>query len=225
MILVPDLREAMPAEPLDEFGRLLSLAIEPRSDAWFALRAGRVTASRFKEACAGGAGKTADRYARQLACERLIGVVGGYTNSAMQRGADMEGEAMAYYMGYYDEEILPIGFVEMSAVAGATPDGWIGDDVVFELKCPDRHHVHAEYIMRDDVPPEYRAQVQGQMMVTGAHRCVFATYHPDFPDPYKIWRVVVQRDNAYIETMIDKLQGFCASVEKYYQELKLKGNA
>ena len=105
--------------------------VEQGSDAWFAARAGKLTASRVKALVA----KTKSGYSTsranmitQLALERMTGVVEPtYSNAAMQRGTDLESEARDYYAFERDVSVTEVGMVihpepEYSFIT-CSPDG------------------------------------------------------------------------------------------------------
>jgi putative phage-type endonuclease len=116
--------------------------MEQRSEAWFATRAGKVTASRIADLLARtktGWGASRKNYAAQLVAERLTGAVEqSYTNAAMQWGTDQEPHAREAYCQHMLCAVEEIAFVDHPsiAMAGASPDGLIGADGLVEIKCP-----------------------------------------------------------------------------------------
>ena len=64
------------------------------------------------------------------------------------------------------EDVVEVGLVTNSDLEGqhASPDGLISDDSGFETKCP-QPATHAKYLSEGRLPPEYKPQVQGSMMV------------------------------------------------------------
>jgi hypothetical protein len=77
------------------------MQIDQRSPDWFAVRCGRVTASRVADVIAktkSGYSTSRANYAAQLVCERLTGTVEpSYSNAAMQWGTDKEPDARDAY--------------------------------------------------------------------------------------------------------------------------------
>ncbi len=88
---------------------------------------------------------------------------------------------------------------------GCSPDGIIGDDGTAELKCP---YNRAKWFTAEreglTLPAENRAQVQGQLWVTGRKWCAFCYFNPRVA-PYGInpllW-VRVERDDDYIDSIL-----------------------
>ena len=145
--------------------------IEQRSDAWFEARIGKVTASRVADVIAKtktGFSTSRDNYMAQLVCERLTGQkADGFTNSAMQWGTETEPLARAAYESLKDVLVDEVGFVPHPSIimAGASPDGLVGDDGLLEIKCPNTA-THIETLLSQTVPGKYNTQMQFQMACT-----------------------------------------------------------
>src|SRR5690606_24261981 len=111
-------------------------------DEWLASRAGKFTASRMADLTAKtktGWGAGRKNYIAQLVAERLTGQCSpSFTNSAMQHGIDTEPEARAAYEFHCDADVVEVGFIDHPEIemAGASPDGLVGDDGMIEIKCP-----------------------------------------------------------------------------------------
>ena len=182
------------------------------TDEWFAIRLGKATSSNFAKVLAKGQGKTRKAYMLKLAAERLTGEIqDSYSNSNMDWGSEHEGEARRHYETIRGMSVEQVGFVEFDDDVGCSPDGLIGDDGLLEIKCPNTT-THMEYIIADKLPTTYKAQVQGQLWVTGREWCDFVSFDPRM-DSNKMFCVRVERDQNYI----DNLQ---YEVEKFVKELK-----
>jgi len=167
------------------------------SEAWFQARLGIPTASRFSAVMAkgrgGGESATRMTYMRELAGEILTGEpMQAYSNAHMERGKEMEPEARSAYEMIQDVDVQEVGFVRAHG-AGASPDGLIGDDGLVEIKTklPGRL---IECHDRGEMPSEHRAQVQGQLWITGRAYCDFVAYWPSLP----LFIDRVERDESYI---------------------------
>jgi hypothetical protein len=193
---------------------------------WHAARCGIPTASSFDKVMAVGRGNsesvTRRNYIAQLVVERLTGKQpgGGFENASTRQGKEREPLARrAYYLktGNLVEEV---GFCLDDEIAcGASPDGLVEDDGGLELKCPEIN-THMEYLLRDGMPPEYRWQVQGNLMVTGRKWWDFCSYNPDFPEHLQLLVRRVRRDDIAIMTLRHELKKFLAEVEA--KELTLR---
>ena len=130
------------------------------SPEWLAIRLGKATASRMADICARtrtGWGASRANYKVQFICERLTGMAHeGYTNGAMSWGVEKEPDARRAYEFMRDETVTEVGFVEHPtiAMAGASPDGLVGEDGLIEVKCPISGDPH-----RDPSRPEGAGQI------------------------------------------------------------------
>lgn len=149
--------------------------LEQRSDEWFRVRRGLVTASTVGKLITGKLLKPADNdYSRaftaQLVAERVTGhTEPSYTNEHMWRGILHEQFAVDAYTLARDVQVESCGFIvrtEDDWTLGYSPDGLVGDDGLIEVKCP-QPKVHLRTILEDRVPPEYMPQLQAGLLVTG----------------------------------------------------------
>ena len=103
--------------------------IQQGTDAWKALRLGKVTASRVADVIAktkSGWGASRANYMAELIAERLAGEpTASYTNAAMQWGTATEPEARSAYEFRTDLTVEEIAFVEHPKIlmTGCSPDG------------------------------------------------------------------------------------------------------
>lgn len=177
--------------------------IEQYSDAWFAARLGRVTASRVADVVAKtktGWGASRVNYMAQLIAERLTGAPGeSFSNTAMKWGTETEPEARTAYEFRVDADVVPVGFVEHPTVAmsGASPDGFVGEVGLIEIKCP-LTATHIDTLLGQSVPGKYVTQMQWQMACAGRAWCDFVSYDPRMPEAMRLFVRRVERDDALI---------------------------
>jgi len=198
---------------------------------WLQERVGIATASRFADILATiKSGEAADRrnYRAQLVVERLTGkpAENGFTTQAMRDGTEREPIAKMLYevrTGHFVEEV---GLLRHQIIeCGASPDGLIGEDGGLEIKCP-LAATHLKYMRLSsaEAPPEYVAQIQGSLLVTGREWWDFCSYNPSFPPNLQLIVRRIKRDNAYIDRLASEIDKFMnevrADVEsaKTYQE-------
>jgi len=180
-----------------------ALDCEQGSPDWFAARLGIPTASEFSTVMAKGEGKTRSKYMRRLAGEVLTGEpMETYTNAHMERGKLQEDEARNFYAFDQDAEPLRVGFIR-NGRKGCSPDSLIGAAGGLEIKCciPD---IQIERLERGDMPPEFRAQVQGGMWVAEREWWDFMSYCPKLPPLI----VRVNRDHGYIANLAGEVERF-----------------
>jgi len=199
--------------------------MEQRTEAWFAARAGKATASRIADIIArtkSGPSASRQAYAVQLALERITGQrEDGFTSAAMQRGTELEAEARASYEAERGELVQEVGFIDHPAIAmaGASPDGMVGSYGLLEIKCPDSKQ-HLEYLRLQTVPAKYKPQVQWQMACTARAWCDFVSYDPRFPEGLQLHIVRAQRDAEYIEELEAEVAAFLSEVEQIVADIE-----
>lgn len=186
---------------------------------WFQVRLGIPTASRFKDVMAKGRGgwesKTRSTYMRQLAGERLTGEpMETFTTAAMERGQLMEPEARMAYELLRDVQVQEIGFITDHG-AGASPDGLVGDDGLIEIKTK-KPELLIDLHERGDLPPEHRAQVQGQLWISQRSYCDFVGYYTGMP----IFIHRVDRDEDYIAALADEVRQFNDELDRMVEKMR-----
>jgi hypothetical protein len=192
--------------------------MQQRSDEWFAARCGKATASRFRDILATiKSGEAADRrnYRAALVCERLTGKPDqGFTNSAMQWGTEQEPFARIAYMALTGHEVEEVGFfLHPEMAAGASPDGFVGEDGGLEIKCPNKA-THLATLLAGKMPPEHLPQVQGAMWITGRKWWDFVSYHPEFPEHLQLFVQRIERDDTYITQLALAVSLFLSEVDE-----------
>ena len=211
-----------------EIEKIMIEMIEQRSDAWFEARIGKVTASRVADVLAKtktGYSATRDNYMAQLVCERLTGQKGeSFNNAAMQHGTDTEPLARAAYESLKDVLVDEVGFVPHPSIimAGASPDGLVGDDGLLEIKCPNTA-THIETLLSQTVPSKYNTQMQFQLACTGRQWCDFASFDNRLPAELQLFVKRVPRDNMYIRLMEEEIIKFLNELDiKIAQLMEIK---
>lgn len=189
---------------------------------WARLRMGIPTASNFEKILTPGGkpSKQSEAYRRHLLAEMLIGLpIDAPKTSWMDRGVDMEDEAVCFYEFERDVAVQKIGFVTDDAVTiGASPDRLIGEDGLLEIKCPSPA-VHVGYLMAEGADGDYSVQLQGQMLVTGREWVDICSYHPAMPSVI----VRVPRDEPFIDKLRTALIEFSESLLADAKALRAKG--
>jgi putative phage-type endonuclease len=198
------------------------------TDEWFAARLGKVTASRVADVIAKtktGYSTSRDNYMAQLVCERLTGQKGeSFSNAAMQWGTDTEPKAREAYMAAKFEIVTEVGFVNHPTIeaAGASPDGFVGDLGLIEIKCPNSHTA-IETLLSQTVPSKYNTQMQWQMVCTGRHWCDFVSFDPRLPAELQLFIKRVEYDPVFGAMLEKEVIGFLKELDdKIEQLMKVK---
>ena len=197
------------------------LKCDQGSEQWHAARLGIPTASMFSCLLSGRKDakdkKTRQTYMRKLAGEILTGEPEeSYANAHMERGKEMEAEARSLYAFMTDADPVQVGFLKNHG-AGASPDSLVGNDGGLEIKTA-LAHIQVDRLLNATLPPEHRAQVQGNLWISGRQWWDFVSYCPKLP----LFVLRVERDNGYIAELAGavfefnrELAQMVASVREY----------
>lgn len=197
---------------------------EQRTDEWFAQRLGKVTASRVADVMAKtktGYSASRENYMAQLVVERLTQTKAeSFTNAAMQWGTDQEPFARAAYEAAQGVMVEEVGFMSHPDIemAGASPDGLVGDDGMVEIKCPNTAGM-IEALLTQKVPAKYFAQMQMQMACAGRQWCDYVVFDPRMPVKAQLFVKRVPRDDVFIKEMETEIVKFLSEVDAQVQQL------
>jgi hypothetical protein len=155
----------------------------------------------------GGESVTRKKYLYRLAGEIVAGEAEEtYQSADMARGKVMEAAAREHYAFLNEADPELVGFIT-NGPKGCSPDALIGDDGLLEIKTA-KPSVQVERLLRNDLPPEHKAQCQGALWVCERDYLDFVSYWPKMP----VLIVRVCRDEAYIA-------GLAAAVDDFNAEL------
>jgi len=195
-----------------------------RSDAWFAMRLGKVTASRIGDVMArtkSGPSASRANYLASLVLERITGRAESmFCTPAMQRGTDLEGQARAFYSLGINDPVTEIGFVAHPEIehAGASPDGLVGSRGLVEIKVPNSA-THLETLKGANIDRKYLYQMQWQISCTGRDWCDFVSFDDRFPAEMQLHVRRVNRDDDLIAELETEVAAFLAEVAATVEQL------
>lgn len=195
---------------LDKPEPIKEIEVAQRSEQWFKDRLGKVTASRIGDILNtirnGNWAASRKNYAAQLVTERLSPerIPEAFTNEAMQWGVDQEPHARAAYEARTGNKVTEVGFCDHPtiAMAGASPDGFVGDDGLLEIKCPTTA-THIETLLAGQIPEKHKYQMLWQMACTKRTWCDFVSFDPRLPEEMQVFLERFHGDPAEI-TRIEK---------------------
>jgi putative phage-type endonuclease len=199
--------------------------IEQGTPEWHQLRSGKVTASRVADILAQtrtGPSASRQNYLIELALQRSTGTIEpSYTNAAMEWGTQTEPQARVAYEVETGNFVDQVAFIDHPTIAwfGCSPDGLIGDDGLIEIKCPNSA-THWEYFKAKKPPQKYVTQMQTQLCVTGRKWCDFVSFDPRMPSRSQLLIVRVERDEAFIAEIEEKVKQFLNEVENEVNLMK-----
>ena len=201
--------------------------MEQRTPEWFSARLGKATASRVADIVAktkSGYSTSRANYMAELICERLTGMQGAsFSSAAIQWGIDKEPEARAAYEGSIGDLVTETGFIPHPSIdmAGASPDGLVGDDGLVEIKCPNTA-THIDTLLGQSVPGKYVTQMMWQMACTGRKWCDFVSFDPRMPENMQIYVHRVERDDETIAHLEKEVTSFLIELSEKITQLKEK---
>jgi hypothetical protein len=197
-------------------------------DEWLALRLGIPTSSCFDKILTPKTlelSKSSRPYMCQLLAEWMYGApLEAFVSPWMERGKDLEAEAVRYYELARECDTEAVGFVTTDdGMIGASPDRLAGADGVVELKCPELK-THVGYMLEpESLLVEYRMQVQGQLWVCERQWADMQSYYPGFPAVL----LRAQRDEKVIAALEKHVSSFAqvmlaarAKLTEMYGELR-----
>lgn len=194
------------------------------SPEWFALRVGKVTASRVADVIAKtktGWGASRANYMAELIAERLTGEPAEkYTNAAMAWGTEKEPDARAAYEFFRDAHVVEVAFINHPVIGmtGASPDGFVGDHGLVEIKCPNTA-THLDTLLSQSIPGKYVTQMLWQMACTGRQWCDFVSYDPRLPEAISLFVKRVERDDKEIADLEAKVAEFLGELDRKLAQL------
>lgn len=187
--------------------------VEQRSPEWFKQRLGMVTGSSV------GAILGCDPFRKPADVMRAM--VRAYHkaesefkgNIATEHGNKFESFAQADFEMETGKDVTETGFHVSSEYEwlGASPDGLVGDDSVLEIKCPFGKRDSKDFKTIQE-QPQYYAQMQIEMLVTGRSKCHFYQWSPVGSDLQ-----TVLLSEVWINENIPKLKKF---YDSYLLEIK-----
>jgi putative phage-type endonuclease len=182
--------------------------VEQGSPEWHALRAGIPTASEASKlvTSTGKPSTSVEGYAMKLAGDLYAGhdIDAWEGNAFTARGHELEHEARLAYELENDADVEQVGFITNDEMTyGASPDGLCGEGLV-EIKCLPKKHIAAlvYFNKHGKAPPDYIAQIQFQLMVTGRVYCDLLYYHPDLPS----LTIRVYPDDKLVKVLLEQLE-------------------
>ncbi len=203
---------------------------EQGTESWFADRLGKVTASRLADVLAKTkTGYSASRanYMTQLVLERITQTrAESYTNAAMQWGTEQEPFARAAYEASRGVMVEEVGFIPHPTIeaAGASPDGFVGNDGVVEIKCPSSSTALECWLTHaqggNPVEAKHYAQMQWQMRCADRSWCDYVVFDPRMPAKAQLFVYRVERNVDWLKITEEEVLIFLAEVDAKVIALK-----
>lgn len=202
--------------------------MDQNSESWYEIRIGKITGTRFKDLMAGKSTGAYSGLLAEVTAEILTNEVDEhYKNIYMERGKDLEDDALIQYHEVTDYTVNQVGFIqpdkseEFSEWIGISPDGLVSIDGEIiggvEVKCP-LMKTHIGYLIKEKLPNEYKHQVQGFLFVSQLEWLDFMSYHPSL-EPFII-RVLpdLELHEQYRARLREFIFEVKSTIDKYYMK-------
>lgn len=200
---------------------MIAVELEQGTEAWFTEKLGKPSASNFCKIItnSGKPSKQSVGYMYELAAERITGQkANGYTNGFMEEGHAREQESRDLLSMMIGAEIKTtwVVYKDDSKKVLCSPDGLVvGRDEGAELKNP-LPKTQVKYLLEENLPEEYFAQVQGSLYITGFKVWHFLSYSPCM----KPLHIQVKRDEKFISALHEELEKFCAELDTITEKIR-----
>jgi hypothetical protein len=195
---------------------------------WKELRCGIVTCSRMADVIAStkkGEGAERRKYRMELVSEILTGQPHPqYESWEMKWGKEQEPFARAEYEMRRDVLVETPGFVKHATIArfGGSPDGYVGDDGMMQIKCPTTT-THLNWMLAGTVPVEHAPQIIAELAVYGREWCDFVSFDPRIKDEHlQLFVVRFKRNERLISQIESEVIHLNAEVDQVLAALPKK---
>lgn len=180
--------------------------MQQRTPEWYEARKGRITGSNVGAILGLDPSRTREDVLRAMVRE-YHGAPSEFTgNIATEWGNRHEALAISTFELTNDIEVQETGFHPFEDWAGASPDGLIGTDAVFENKCPfGIRNQDPPQFKTLDAQPHYYAQIQFEMVCTGRDKAYFHQW-----TPHGTVYVIRHKDQAWLDHAMPELRQFYA---------------
>lgn len=154
--------------------------IDQQSEEWFNIRKDKLTASNAGTIITAGEGlKTL--IAEMMRDQYCTVEAERFKNKDTDRGNELEDEASKIYEMERKVKTEKVAFVELDENVGCSPDRFVGDDGLLEIKCPDDLNFMKIVLYGiEKVDKDYISQCKYQMYVTGRQWCDLMIYNPNY---------------------------------------------
>lgn len=200
--------------------------MQQHSQEWWAIRSGKVTASRVHDIIArtqrGAYTAARGHYLKEKVAERITGKARDRKRvRSLDERIDLEPDARAAYEFYNDCTVDLVGFVEHPRIpnAGASPDGLIGADGGLEIKALDAEQ-HLELIAGGAFDPGYVDQCHFNLACTERAWWDLSAFNPEVPEELKLYTQRIERDAALIAVIEGEVIEFLAEVDQKVAQVR-----
>ena len=189
---------------------------------WLDARKGRVTGSSVGAILGLSPFRTRDDVMRQMVCDHFDAPSEFTGNIATEYGNRHEDGAKIEYEMVTGNKVINTGFHTFEGWLGASPDGFIDDDGLVEIKCPfGLRNADKPSFKNVFEQPHYFAQMQIQMFVTNRKWCDFFQWTPKetYLERVEIDPHWLKKNLAVLKDFYDEYVHICSTRKLYIQYL------
>lgn len=133
---------------------------------------------------------------------------------AVNHGIMYEALAVKEYSEVTGNDVRLAGFIPLKgyeSICGGSPDGLL-DNGIIEVKCPWNTEVHQDYCLLEEpeqlkeLKPQYYAQIQLNILVTGSEYGDFISFDPRIFNPTRLKVLRIPKDKEYCKTLLERVQ-------------------
>lgn len=205
--------------------------LEQGTPEWLALRKGRITGSRFKDArertAKGLPSAKCALYAMDVARERCGGKAGEvFQNAAMRFGTEQEPLARQAYEAATGNVVFEVGFITDDAgYFGLSPDGLVDDDGVVEIKTMVSSDTLFRAVVDGDISA-YIDQINGYLWMLGRQWVDLVLWAPDLAELGLGMKIIrIEREEEAIAALEADLIKFLTLVRENEARLRRAATA
>ena len=156
------------------------LDFDQRSDEWQNIRLGKFGSTDAQAVATNGKGL------ETLVYKKVAEIISGkadetYINPDMERGIESEALARTAYEIETGNDVKQVGYVLYNDYVGGSPDGFVGDDGIIEIKSM-RDYNYIRALHSQKVEPKYLWQIQHLLYITGRKWADYVVFNDNFPD-------------------------------------------
>lgn len=217
-----------------------SLQVEDPESSWLMSRKGKITGSVLgklvKKERSGGyglsQGKMAEDLLYKIAWERFLVDQGAMRrlevgSRATDHGQTWEREAIEKFEQAtgLQVELGGYNFISLDNKFGGTPDGFVSDGGIIEVKCPWNGGNHLKTLIKGEIyNDDHFYQCQGYLLLTDRSHAHYVTYDPDLPEGIQLAIVKVDRDEEVIQAIHEVVGEAFKIVDQMIQECEKINN-
>ncbi len=200
--------------PPDNYIESLNVGGDDPEVLWQQDRLGKFTSSRMGDLMKSGRAKdkiwgdTAMGYIYEKIAEKLTGIPHFIPETrSIAWGNDHEAEAIQKYNEKTGNGATPMGktFIEFNDNCGGSPDGFIDDDGIIEVKCPYNSANHLKTLIEGYIDKDYMFQMQSNMLFSNRDYCDFISYDPRLPEAIQLVVIRVGRDEEICNAIAERI--------------------